>query len=524
MYYALYISTIFIELPQKLLRKDFLKDQNQKRIAIIGAGATGLVAAKSALEENLVCDVYESTSDIGGVWRPDGLAWPGMTVNISRYTGVFSDFTWEQAFPNKGIDDYPTREEMYDYLCAYVNHFKLKPYIHLSRRVIQISKKENKWVVRSQEGNEIRDEYYDSIILATGRYQAPHLPKFEGLEKFTGETLHSAEYRSKDFSNKTVLVIGGSISGTAIAEDIANNSHQTIHLIRRPRWVVPKRVALDPQKPLNKIPNDLFHSRKTYKRRDYSWYIQYCAEQNRIPALEVLPGTSPPSAVSNRYLEKVHQGNIEVIKDEVSHFTESGVVLKSGCSIKVDCVIFCTGYLQDFSYLDQNSVGNFTSPLLLYEDTFHPDIPDLACIGLNYQLRGAIFPLIELQARWASAVFSGRLNLPSVETMQNEIATMQKPDGITFSRALAMKLGVYDFSELAKSDPKLYDLAMKSAIIPAQYRLVGQGSNPSVAEVAIRMTEEYRHGCLGKVNFFQEESSTENIATIPSSPPMRARL
>jgi dimethylaniline monooxygenase (N-oxide forming) len=74
-----------------------------QRIAIIGAGASGLTSAEAALEEGMLPSIFEASHRIGGVWGPDnreasdhGSAWPGMKVDISRHTGTFSHFQWPQ--------------------------------------------------------------------------------------------------------------------------------------------------------------------------------------------------------------------------------------------------------------------------------------------------------------------------------------------------------------------------------------------------------------------------------------------
>src|ERR1700730_11856878 len=122
------------------------------KIAIIGGGASGIVAAKEAQEAGFKCDVFEKEDVPGGVWRPGGLAWENMRVNISRFTGVFSDFSWEQAFPNrKKIPAYPTTLDMYAYLLAYIKHFQLESCIYTGRTVIHIDKNNQEWTITWRE-------------------------------------------------------------------------------------------------------------------------------------------------------------------------------------------------------------------------------------------------------------------------------------------------------------------------------------------------------------------------------------
>lgn len=58
-----------------------------KRVAIIGAGSSGLVCAKYALENDLLPVVYESSNQVGGLWSAkDTAIWEGLHSNISKYT------------------------------------------------------------------------------------------------------------------------------------------------------------------------------------------------------------------------------------------------------------------------------------------------------------------------------------------------------------------------------------------------------------------------------------------------------
>lgn len=141
------------------------------KIAIIGAGPSGLAAAKAVLEQGLTPVVFEKAETLGGVWRPDGLAWPQMQVNISRHNGVFSDFPWEEK-----KSDFPVTPEMYDYLLAYAKHFNLEPQIKYGHCVINVSQQDKGWRIRYAENENEHEDYYDAVIVASGRYGSPQLP------------------------------------------------------------------------------------------------------------------------------------------------------------------------------------------------------------------------------------------------------------------------------------------------------------------------------------------------------------
>src|SRR5580704_1843087 len=167
------------------------------KIAIIGAGASGLTSAASAIKEGLEPAVFEMSDRIGGVWGPDtrnetdqGTAWPNMRVNISRHTGTFSDFSWPQ-----NTHDFPTTQEVYSYLCDYVKHHKLEPCLRFSSKVIQVFPQGKKWIICYQKHQDIiREEHFDFIIVASSKFSMPYMPKFKGMEKLQKKMLHSSKY------------------------------------------------------------------------------------------------------------------------------------------------------------------------------------------------------------------------------------------------------------------------------------------------------------------------------------------
>src|SRR3954452_17683708 len=91
------------------------------RIAIIGAGPSGLVTAKYALEAGFDVAVFEASDDLGGQWyttAPHSGIWPGMRTNTSRTMTAFSDYP-----PYSGNELHPRAEDIHDYLRTYAGEF-----------------------------------------------------------------------------------------------------------------------------------------------------------------------------------------------------------------------------------------------------------------------------------------------------------------------------------------------------------------------------------------------------------------
>lgn len=102
-----------------------------KRIAVVGAGPSGLAAIKTCKEAgfNPVC--YERNGDPGGLWRYhdediDGVASVMKTtiINTSKEQSAFSDFPPPAEYPN-----FMHNSQMYSYFMAYAQRFDLLRHI-----------------------------------------------------------------------------------------------------------------------------------------------------------------------------------------------------------------------------------------------------------------------------------------------------------------------------------------------------------------------------------------------------------
>jgi len=117
----------------------------RKTIAIIGAGPSGLVAAKEAWEAGLLPTVFEKAEDIGGLWRPNtGLVWDSLMTNISRHTCRFSDFAWGDVEDDAGegcSDLFPSAKKVHEYLHRYMaKHSYIKDRLHLNTEVVRVER------------------------------------------------------------------------------------------------------------------------------------------------------------------------------------------------------------------------------------------------------------------------------------------------------------------------------------------------------------------------------------------------
>jgi cation diffusion facilitator CzcD-associated flavoprotein CzcO len=432
---------------------------------VIGAGPSGLVAAKHALEAGFEIVVFEASDALGGQWyttAPHSGVWPGMRTNTSRAMTAFSDFPAPVSHPL-----HPAAEQIRDYLAAYARAFGVDRRIRYGARVETVL-----------PGWTVDGEAFDAVVVGSGRFRAPRLPA--GTDRFRGELLHAYDYPGADaFRDRSVVVYGNGISGLEIASDLAGHAAVT-SAFRKPRYVISKVV-------------DGVSS-------DWQWYTQFGALERRMLApdewgrrvrervLRVAGnpadfGAPEPSedfraagiSLCQDYLAQVRDGSI-ACRPAITAIDGTSIRFADGSRTDADVLICATGYDVDIPYL------NVLDPdIALYQRTFHPDLPGLGVIG-QFLAQGPYFPLLELQARWVVAVWSGAVELPDERAMR-AVISMPRP-ALDAHNALALtlseELGV---APVPAEWPDLTDALLFGPMLPPRYRLSGPGAQVGAADL-----------------------------------------
>ena len=379
-------------------------------MAIVGAGPSGLVAAKHALEAGFDVAVFEASDDLGGQWHTTAAhsgVWPGMHTNTSRAMTAFSDFAAPADYPL-----HPAAEQIHAYLRAYAQHFGVTDRIRLHTPVSRVSPA---WTVDG--------ERFDGVIVASGRFRKPRLPP--GLDAFDGDVIHAFDYPGAGtYRDRRTLVYGNGISGLEIASDLAAVT-AVVSAFRKPRYVIQKVV-------------DGVSS-------DWQWYTAFGALERRLLSREELSRTlrervlrvaGNPAAfgapephgdiltaglsLCQDYLAQVADGSI-VCRPAIAAIDGRAVTFIDGSIETVDAVVCATGYDLDIPYLHDDVWAVLGPDLALYQRTLHPDLPGFGVIG-QFLAQGPYLPLLELQARWIVATWAGDVSPPDEARMRATIA------------------------------------------------------------------------------------------------------
>jgi cation diffusion facilitator CzcD-associated flavoprotein CzcO len=208
---------------------------NTDKVCIIGAGSSGLAAAKTFSERGIPFDCLEREGDIGGLWNEatnTGVVYDTTYLVSSRkYTG-FEDYPIPDEYPT-----YPSHRETLAYLRAYAMNFGILDRIELNATVEHAERVKEGW--RLKVAGEARPRFYRALVIANGHHHVPRMPKMPGT--FTGEILHSRDYRSvKQLADKRVVVVGSGNSGCDIVVDATSVARRVYLSMRRGTYFVPK--------------------------------------------------------------------------------------------------------------------------------------------------------------------------------------------------------------------------------------------------------------------------------------------
>ncbi|OWF42643.1 dimethylaniline monooxygenase [N-oxide-forming] 5-like [Mizuhopecten yessoensis] len=487
-----------------------------KRVAVIGAGASGLPAIKCCLDEGLQPVCFERTDDIGGLWNytPDvregqGSVMKSTITNTSKEMTTYSDFP-----PPRGFPMYPHNRQMLQYFRMYADKFGLRPYIRFKTEIVSVKpvqeEKESKWTVVSKDGStgKLTTETFDNVMVCCGHYKDKFVPNVPGQNAFQGKLIHSHDYRDfHGFEDKKVVVVGIGNSGGDAAVELSRVASKVYLSTRDGRYILGRiseagmpvdmiHLTRFRRGALSYLPRSLIETLYLKKLNQTVNHQAYCLETDSGPfAKGVLVNDELPSRIAC--------GSI-VIKAGVKRLHKTSVEFDDGTTeCDVDVILLATGYTFDYPFLHSSVHGLSANRNTLYKFMFPPvsTQPTICVIGL-IQAAGPSPPMAEMQARLALAVFKGKVKLPSVELQQADIEKTRSRLKKVFSDSkghfFTVDYMVY-MDELASlfgckpalvkmflTDTKLAWLCLFGACTPYQYRLEGPGKWSGAREAILQ--------------------------------------
>ncbi|NXY18598.1 FMO1 monooxygenase, partial [Atrichornis clamosus] len=474
----------------------------EMRVAVVGAGVSGLTATKCCLDEGLEPTCFEQSQDIGGLWRytehieagrPS--LYPSVISNSSKEMSAFSDFPYPEDFPV-----FLPNARLLDYLRRYAEHFGLREHIKLGTTVVSIRKRPDfattgQWNVVTEADGKQTSHVFDAVMVCSGNFSEPSLPLhcFPGIERFQGQYFHSRQYKHPDvFQGKRVLVVGMGNSGVDIAVEASHVAAKVTISTSRGAWLLgrvfehgyPWDMVFNTRLASlirNNLPGPLSRALINYTVNQRFNHENYGLQPDKSCLVRepVLSDELPSYILTGRI----------TIKPGVKEFKENSVVFHN-CPEEepIDIIVFGTGYNVSFPFLEESVIKVENKHASLYKYVFptHLQKPTLAVLGLIRPL-GGIMPVTEMQARWVTRVFKGRRAHVSPPVCQNAAQTGHIVFGLTFDEVLKTEWLVYmdTISSFIGAKPSVLGLLCRDPWLaltiffgpcsPYQYRLGGPG-------------------------------------------------
>jgi hypothetical protein len=395
-----------------------------QRICIIGAGPSGITAAKNLLDEGLDITIYDYGREVGGNWVfSEDISHSSVfeTTHIisSKTLSEYADFPYPVDYP-----DYPSHWQLASYFQSYAKHFGLYDYIQFETEVTHAAlDTQGKWIVKTKSKDIEKTELFDYLVVANGHHWLPRIPNYEG--SFTGKFIHShAVKRFSDYREERVLVVGGGNSACDVAVETSRFSKKTDLSWRKGYWIVPKFLYGEPTDVVSSrihfLPKWLWQ-----KLSQFSVWVKFGSWGHyglQKPAHPI--GYTHPT-VNDELMYFIRHGKIHPRKD-IKKLEGKTVYFVDGTSAEYDTIIACTGYIIAHPFFDKSFIDYSEGEVPLYLRMLHPQIKNLYFIGL-FQPLGCIWPAAELQSKIMAREIVGKWKRP--ENMQVAIRKeLDNPD------------------------------------------------------------------------------------------------
>jgi len=378
-------------------------------VIIVGAGISGIGAAYHLTEQcpNQNFVVLEGMESFGGTWL------------IHRYPGIRSDsdlYTFGYRFKPWTSAPIASAEEILTYMGKVIDENGLGRHIRYQHHIHSANwSSENKiWTlegIRKDTGDAIRFTA-DFLWMCQGYYKHAqgYTPEWEGMDDFKGKIIHPQTWpEDTDYKDKHVVVIGsGATAATLVPAIAADCKHVTV-LQRSPTYFNPARNANELADYLRKLEIDEIWIHEITRREILylqSEFTRRSFEEPEVVKQELLAGVQaylgPDYDIETHFTPKyrpwrqriafvpegdlfkgITAGQASMVTDEIDHFTEKGILLKSGKEQEADIIVTATGFnlsvLGEIHFSIDDKVLDFAETIT-YRGMMFTGIPNMVWI------------------------------------------------------------------------------------------------------------------------------------------------
>ncbi|MGY1662636.1 flavin-containing monooxygenase [Geodermatophilus sp. SYSU D00705] len=401
------------------------------RVAVIGAGMSGLATAHRLTQAGIPFVVFERQSELGGVWTAND--YPGCRLDTSN-------FAYSYSFYQQGDwkDNYSRREEIWDYLKRCARDLGLEENIRFRTEVVSARWDDDTstWAVRVRtDGRPAEELRFQAVISAVGQLSEPNIPTIEGLDRFQGATWHTAEWdKDVDLTGKRVAVVGTGASAFQVIPKVAEVAETVTVFQRTPPWVVPSpgynsplptgqawlfanvphyhrwfRVhqfftSIDSRRPYAVVDPEWDHpvsvsAKNEALRQGLLAHLERSLGDRPDVLAKVTPAYPPYAKRMLRddglWMETLKRDDVHIVTEAIARANPTGLQTVDGTVHEVDVIVFGTGFrasdfLSSISVTGRDGIDlheQWGGDARAYYGISVPDFPNLFCLyGPNTNL------------------------------------------------------------------------------------------------------------------------------------------
>lgn len=359
---------------------------SRPRIAIIGAGSSGMAAAAEMLQRGLDPVLFEARSEPGGLWGKDPLSaiYPDLVQSAAAHLPLAhaSAASWA-AYTEQCLDTIK-RQGLASRIFTSTKVLCVTPSLHAAGADLLIAS--------ADQAAPPLLRHFEHVVYAGGLYHTPQMPALAGAASFDGRIIHSSDVRDLSrFAGQRVLIIGLGNTAMECAAKLFPVAQQLLLSGRSPTWLVPRTLYGSPIDVATRALKDNF--RHSWQARLWDACREHGAVGHAVdPSSHEIDVGRQRITVSDAMLGPVRSGMVP-LRHAVVQVDQRSVLFADGSSCEADVIVCCTGYrsqeiLADGSEAPQQLVGN----------VLHPRYPGLWFTGAP-ALWGSPSPIARKQGR-----------------------------------------------------------------------------------------------------------------------------
>ena len=332
------------------------------KVAIIGAGFSGLgmgIKLKKAGITSFI--IVEAASEVGGTWRDT--KYPGSAVDVPTHLYSYSfeqNPNWKRMFAKS--------EEIQQYILDVTEKYQMRPFIKFNSRVTEakFDEKNGFWIIKTASGDTVTAEV---AVAGIGPFAATIIPEIPGLNKFNGNTIHTAKWNTEiNLKGKKVAVVGSGASAIQVVPAIAPEVKELKVFQRTPPWIIPKtdyefsgleKIVYNYLPFVQNLRRLVIYGLTEVLATAIVWDSPMTTLMETIAKWNINRGIKDPELrkkvtptyrlggirmlISNDWYPTLARENVELIDHKVDEIYENGLIA-NGKKYEADIIVWATGY------------------------------------------------------------------------------------------------------------------------------------------------------------------------------------